>query len=539
MTKPVLRYRETAGLPRLAWLATTSREAGDVLVYHGPAVERTPEWMVEGVWDDEFRLGAFHRSAHFFGSGIRVEDGHVHFVPSSALVNRLLYCIHQDRVLVSNSLALLLAYTGATLDPEHDYRAETYAIRQGAGRYPRGFLVVHPEIRTFYQLYDESLVLAGGERTFQSPRPRLEVSSFDEYCTGVTEALQRLRANYASPERRLSMTAFATISSGYDSAAGAALVAPLGIATCYTNRRSNSHIPWWLSPRAGTDDGKPIADLLRLGTAYLDPRHSRVTEDELYYLAPGCAPTMTVLHSLTRDLERRGGAAVLFTGFQGDEVWDLNPWERAYQDAGVLRGDTTALMLTEIRLQCGFINIAVPSLLARSVQQIAAMAAAPDMAPWRLGNGYDRPIPRRILETAGVPRALFGARKKAVVERRIYPINPALRRQFFAYLRAHYGCSAGFVYLHGVVNQLVYPFVRAWHLMRKVFFGIEPPPTPRAYVWKRYDFASVMFVWAAGTLSARLAAVLRASGVTQHPPRARRRSDPKTAQATPWSSASP
>jgi len=197
------------------------------------------------------------------------------------------------------------------------------------------------------------------------------------------------------------------------------------------------------------------------------------------------------------------------------------------------------LMLTEIRLQCGFINIAVPSLLARSVQQIGALAASPEMAPWRLGNGYDRPIPRRILETAGVPRALFGARKKAVVERRIYPINPTLRREFFAYLRTHYGCSAGFVYLHGAVNQFVYPFVRVWHLLRKTLFGIEPPPTPRAYVWQRYDFGSVMFVWAAGTLSGRLAAVLRASGVSRHPARARRRSDPRAAQEAPSGGASP
>jgi len=539
VTQPVLRYREIAGLPRLAWLASTPRDAGEVLVYHGSAVECTPEWMVEGVWDGEFRLGAFHRSPHFFGSGIRVEQGQVHFVPSSALVNRLLYCIHQDRILVSNSLALLLAFTGAKLDPAHDYRAETYAIRQGAGRYPRAFLVTHPEIQTFYQLYDESLVLAGGERSFQSPRPRLQVPSFEQYRTLVTEALQLLRANYASPERRFPMTAFATISSGYDSAASAALVANLGIATCFTSRRSNSHIPWWLSRRAGTDDGTPIADLLRLRTAYLDPRHSRVTEDELYYLAPGCAPTMTVLHSLTRDLERRGGAAVLFTGFQGDEVWDVNPWERAYQDAGVLRGDTTALMLTEIRLQCGIVNVAVPSLLARSVQDIAAIAASPEMTPWRLGNGYDRPIARRILESAGVPRALFGSRKKAVVERRSYPVNPALRAGFFAYLGTHYGCSAGFVYLHDAVNQFVYPFVRVWHLMRKALFGIEPPPTPRAYVWKRFDFASVMFVWAAGTLSARLAVVLRESGATRHASRARRRSDPQAAQETPWSGASP
>src|SRR2546427_8786426 len=36
-------------------------------------------------------------------------------------------------------------------------------------------------------------------------------------------------------------------------------------------------------------------------------------------------------------------------------------------------------------------------------------------APWRLGSDYDRPIPRRILEEAGIPRRLFGNRKKAVV----------------------------------------------------------------------------------------------------------------------------
>jgi hypothetical protein len=30
------------------------------------------------------------------------------------------------------------------------------------------------------------------------------------------------------------------------------------------------------------------------------------------------------------------------------------------------------------------------------------------MRPWRLENSYDRPIPRRIAEEAGVPRDLFG-----------------------------------------------------------------------------------------------------------------------------------
>lgn len=524
---PVLRYREVAGLPRLAWIASVASYGGDAVVYHGSDVERTREWMVEGVWDDEFRLGGFHRSPHFFGSGIRVEQGQLHFVPSSALVNRLIYCRYRDRIVVSNSLALLLAFTGATLDPAHNYRAETYAIRHGAGRYRREFTVAHSEIRSFCQVYDESLVLTPGEVTFQTLRHAPRIPSFEHYRSLVREALRRLRANYASPERRLPMTAFATISSGYDSAASAALVAELGIATCFTTPRSNSHIPWWLSRRAGIDDGKPIADLLQLRTVYVDPRRSPVNEDELYFLAPGCAPTMTVLQPLARDLERRGSPAVLFTGFQGDEVWDLNPWDRAYQEAGLVRGDTTALMLSEIRLKAGFVNVAVPSLFARSVQDIAAISASPEMAPWRLGTGYDRPIPRRILETAGVPRALFGLRKKAVVERRTYPTNRTLRREFFAYLRAEGRCSASFVYVHGAVNRIVYPFVRAWDLLRHRLFGIEPPTIPAAYVWKRFDFASMMFSWAASALSARFTSLLRDSGATPEASLARRRSDPR------------
>ena len=542
MTQAPLHLREIAGLPQLAWIASAAPGGDDVIVYHGSAVEGSRDWLVEGVWDDEFGAGGFHTSAHFFGSGIRVDEraGRVRFVPSSALVNRLVYCRYRERIVVSNSLALLLGFTGATLNPAHQYRAETYALRHGVGRYPRSFTVTHPEIRSFYQVYDESLVLGSGgsggaELVFESLRRAPHITSFEHYQALLGETLRRLRDNYASPERRLPMAAFATISSGYDSAASAALVAPLGIATCFTVRRSNSHIPSWLSRRAAIDDGKPIADRLGLRTVYLDRRAS-VDGDELYFLAPGCAPTMTVLHPLAKQLQQLGGPAVLFTGFQGDEMWDVNRWERAYQDAGLVRGDTTALMLSEIRLKAGFVNVAVPSLFARAVRDISAISMSDDMAPWRGDSAYERPIPRRILESAGVPRALFGGRKKAIVERRTYPANRALRREFFVYLRAQGRCSGGFVYLHGAVNRCVFPFVRAWDLLRKRLFGIEPPTIPAAYVWKRFDFASMMFAWAAGALSARFTAVLQAGGALRQPPPARRQPDTGRSadRAVPW-----
>src|SRR5438067_688694 len=129
------------------------------------------------------------------------------------------------------------------------------------------------------------------------------------------------------------------------------------------------------------------------------------------------------------------------------------------------------------------------------------------MAPWRLGSDYDRPIPRRILEEAGIPRQLFGTRKKAVVETYNFPKNRALRRQFFAYARRQLGVlgGGGFIRLYQAVNGLVFPAFRAYHLVRQRLTGVEPPDTPAALIWTRFNFPHLLFTWAAGALSERLA----------------------------------
>ena len=526
------RYRELPQLPRLAWLAVMNRDVGDVLVYHGSALECRDHWMVEGTWDGDFALGGFHESEHFFGSGIRAVGDTVHFVPSSALVNGVFYCERRRELLVSNSLILLLAFTGARLDPDHDYRVETYAIRQGAERYARDFTVLHREIRAFYQVYDLSLVAkrpADAPVEFASARPAPAVPTYARYRELVDRALLRLRANYTSADRRAPLGAFATISSGYDSTAVAALVKDLGVEAYFTCRRSNTHIPRWLNRQAAVDDGAPIARALGgLTTIELDTRGSRVTDDELYFLAPGCAPPTLALHGLARHIERRR-PAVLFTGFLGDEVWDRNLGERRFQDEGIIRGDTTALMLSEIRLKSGFVNVAVPALCARRVQDLAVLSESTEMAPWRLGTrDYDRPIPRRLLEEAGVPRALFAGRKKAVVHAYTWPRHRALRPSYFVDVRARYGWRPGFVYLHGAANRVAFWWFRAYHLLRRKLWGIETPKTPAVLVGAQYDFAHLQFLWAARTLSERFAGLLKASGVVPVPLERRRRTPPRT-----------
>ncbi|MBI4421934.1 MAG: hypothetical protein HY560_14005, partial [Gemmatimonadetes bacterium] len=70
------------------------------------------------------------------------------------------------------------------------------------------------------------------------------------------------------------------------------------------------------------------------------------------------------------------------------------------------------LSLTEYRLWAGFIHCPVPFMGARQAPEAHAISASRIMASWDVGGPYSRPICRRILEEAGVPRDAFGAVKK-------------------------------------------------------------------------------------------------------------------------------
>ena len=259
-----ISYQPIADLPKLAWLASLDFAASKLTVFHGSAVECRDNWMVEGVWDGDFGRGDFHRSENFFGSGIRVEDGCVYFVPSSALVDRLLYCIHDRRMLVSNSLILLLAFTGATLDYTHNYSTETNSILKGIYRYGKRYTIQHPSIQEFFQVFHENVVVQNGNISFQVRTKPRSIASFSEYHGLIDEALHRIRDNYENPARRIGMEAFTTLSSGYDSTAVSTLVKDIGVRKCFVSAKSGSPVPSWISQSFAFDDGRPIAESLKL-----------------------------------------------------------------------------------------------------------------------------------------------------------------------------------------------------------------------------------------------------------------------------------
>jgi hypothetical protein len=450
--------------------------------------------MVEGVWDDDFQQGNFHRSENFFGSGMRVETNAVYFVSSTALTVRLLYCEESGRFLCSNSLILLLAATGATLDDNHDYHREALSImKEGIKKYDRKFAIIHPRINCFYQVFHENIVVSNGVVAFERRSKRHKVDSFDQYYGLLKEILLRIKHNYESGARKTSLALFTTLSSGYDSTAVSCLAKSLGVKTCFTGNALDRRLRFIKRKR---DDGTPIAKGLGLEINYLDSRRASVSEDELYFLATNYPKfsrsvwSELSLHSMASYIERNCSAAVVFTGNPGGIVWDANIEDKYLSDNFKHLGALSGLNLSEIRLKSGFIQLAVPYIMVRDIEDIVRVSRSREMKPWRLNNSYDKPIPRRIAEESGVSRRLFGMKKKHITQTYLWPRNPGLRTQFFEYLKEDYGVGPAFRFTYYILNMI------AGLLM------------PHKFFWKNFDFYYLMRYWAANLLAERMAEIL-------------------------------
>jgi hypothetical protein len=515
-----IHYRSVAELPKLTWLAVVQRESKSLTVLHGHAVECREQWLVEGIWDGEFASGEFHRSEHFFGSGIRVDGERLYCVASSALVDRLFYCKQEQTMIVSNSLIALLAFTRSQLDRSHDYNVECASILQGLEKYQKEFTILNPQIERFYQVYHDNIVIDDAGISFERRSRIHEIASFDEYFALLNDVLTRLKHNAASAARRTRLDTFTTISSGYDSTAVACLAKNIGVDTCFTSRRSNSSMPAWIDRRRAFDDGGPIAAALGMQAIYLSPPAASSADDELYFYAVDPQKTELVFYSMAEHIEKNCPAAVVFTGYHGDKMWD-SKLEDKYLNDQIIRGDISGLRLSEVRLKSGFIHVAVPFIFASSVASIARITESSDMEPWRLRNAYDRPIPRRIGESSGVDRRLFGLRKKMVSTTQALPSTAQLREQFFDYLETNYQVKPSLVHLSLTLGRACYLFLRAasnvapvkrskramaW--IRARFKLLERKPI----FWKHLDLQSLLFLWSTDTLVEHTADVLSRDG---------------------------
>jgi hypothetical protein len=427
-----------ADWPRLGWLAELSFETEQLLVTHGPYVlvdpSERPGFVAACVWDGPFEQGGFHASEHVFGSGVAIADGGVWFVPPSTTLERLVYVRERDRIVVSNSLPILLASIGAKLSTAYDYGLVSASSGFGINDYIPKIPIAHPSHEHVTQVIYDSLVVRGTEVSLHRRSQRHRFAGVGEYLSALADVAAQLVHNARSPVRQRSVRVVSNVSRGYGSPAVTALISRLARVQAYVAAHSNTRIPrplrLLLDGDIVNDDGSDIARMLGTEPCYLDEDLRRIdAELERWLWASGQLSPELVFWRLFEDAERSDALTLWFAGHFAGELWDLAMSEK--MKAGEMtRALLSGCSLSEARIRYGIIDCSIGYCFAEDAAQIHELSSSEAMKPWRSKNGYDRPIARHVLEQRGVPRRAFGFGRKAVAQDFDTPQGVALAEEF-------------------------------------------------------------------------------------------------------------
>lgn len=411
-----------SGWPALTWVALVPAANGRVTVLHGRLVEIREDWAIEGVWAGEFVDGGFDQTSLVFGSGVRCRGGAVVFVSSGSTLDRLFYCWEDDTLVVANSLPALMASTGRSLlDSCTDYPMRLInRVRDPDSPAPN----VPSDGGPVYFAYLHNLIYENGDiRQVRKPLDEPVLDSFEMYRDFLFGSARAIGANAASRSRQSRITPITTVTRGYDSVAAAVVSREAGCTQAVTIRNARALIP-------RSDSGAHIARHLGLRCRVYRRGGGRAHPRELtFWAALGSTQDANLAV-----FEYPKPCCLLFAGVHGGFVWSL---EQHVAVPNLERGtDACGLGFSEFRLWEGVVHCPVPFWGARQGANIWKLSTSSDMARWRIGGHYDRPIPRRLAEEAGVPRLAFGTRKSATQfeDSFLWPYGKDLSRSYDTYL---------------------------------------------------------------------------------------------------------
>lgn len=462
--------------PKLAWVARFKRGGDEIEVYHGPMVETSDQWIAEAVWTGEFESGDFDRTDIVCGSGIRCRENKVVFVSPSTPMDRQWYCMKNGMWYVSNSLPALVACACLVLKEDSLYaNSRSGSTRTTWGLKPpvRSFSTQDGEVNLFWC---DNLVFDGQEiRTVPKPDSAPHFRTFDDYYNFLVESAQGLKNNLDSPARHHKVTTVASISSGYDSPAAAVIAKHAGCNQTVTIKQSTS---MW----RGSDCGAEIAQHLGMSCRSYNRTAKDFPNETAFWAGSGYSHLVNwTLFDYPESL------CLFFQGNYGDSIWSRKKCPLPFvieimNDLGV----------DEFRLHVGMFQCIVPFWGSKRAEEISNITLSPEMEPWTLHTDYDRPIPRRIIEQAGIPRGTFAVMKKDTSHASVFrwPYSPQQHGGFAQFLkdRGRYAPASWLVSLIRRISHIDGLFYR--NISRKL--GLKKGRRP----WDDLSSPSLIFLWA-------------------------------------------
>ena len=418
-----LTVRRVKKWPPLSWACKIESKPANITVWCGAFVEKTENSIFEAVWDGTVSPIDIDQSSLVCGTGLVIRDKTITFVTSSNTVDRIWLIMTEFGGWVSNSLPALLAVSEARLKDDYlSYNNDLNTIIHGIDRYVHQIPLNDGMVEV---VYSQNLVydLETWQRVDKNDNTP-PFKSFDDYYNYLLTSASLLASNATSKQRAYPIEMQTTISSGYDSSTVAVIARHAGCRKALTLTRARSIF-------TRSDSGAKIAERLNIECEeYERPKSISSKAEPYFWVALGQpADANFSVFKFPRT------PSMLFTGFNGGVVWDIHVRNQNHLMA---RHDLTGLGLCEYRLEKAFIHCPVPFWGIRRAKELQLISASQEMKPWSIGGDYDRPICRRILEEAGIPREWFGVQKKATSfspEAVRRPINKLARKRFEHFIR--------------------------------------------------------------------------------------------------------
>jgi hypothetical protein len=386
-------------LPPLSWAAEIGKE--NVIVHHGPRLEHGDDWMIDGAWPGRFEAGLPNETVEgFFAFSLRVTGNEVQIECPTHPLERLFLLREDNRIIVSPSVAFICALTGADIDPAYpDYLIDNYRvisrISMNCGSMPlaagktleiianrRVFISRNLEVRIEYRPLEKSF------------------RDFSEYKDFLTQITAGIRENISSIARRAGTYGFASaISNGYDSPMLNILAAPYGLKNAVT----------FSAPGDTEDSGEKLGPYIGVNVHPLDRHHYRRTpgNPEADFIASGARGEDVVFSGAESHFKNNAVITGIFA-----EVADAN---MIHPSADIRRTNTVGCGFLEFRWRTPFLHTPIAHAGCMGMMSLKVISRSKEMEPWSVGGNYDRPIARRIIEGAGIPRGSFADHKIGVL----------------------------------------------------------------------------------------------------------------------------
>lgn len=402
-------YRVNSNLPALAWIATVVKDQVNVVC--GQKVEMYDNFWVEGAWSGEFLTADFDTAEWFCGTGAVIKGDSIVFVTPTGMHAGLYLLEDDEEIIVSNSLPFIMAVKGYDFDPKwpwyerffnwnvlqgiYKYDSTVHAIRLCEGQEPK----VDERIQMI--MYRNITVAKSGKISIDIKKDTKGFDSFDEYYTRLVNTMKSLTLNAQDENRKVKYRVASFISSGYDAATCAAIAKETGAEYAMTFSAKGKY---------AADSGVSAAKHLGYKTIIerdADDYKLRNDFPETVTMAGGDIGTEISFCSFDEDMKDH----LVYSGENGDFVWGKVEGYQTINDEIHIVWRNSEIGLWESHLHQEYIPVPMTSFGIRHWSDLFKISNSSEMQKWSVGGEYDRPIPRRILETKGLPRDSFGRKK--------------------------------------------------------------------------------------------------------------------------------